>query len=218
MGLPIILNDDLTKVKRGGRKAKRITMSEFKKELLNFMIKYNSYEVFDKKAFMTDADPMNGCTDESSLGGCLMEAIEEDPVVSKDLDKIVFGYDNGASCDDDVSISSFYPESFIGLHVTETGLPFLGLCSWSDEESLGVFYILYFDGVRMRGYIPYYTNTYNPNTKAAFGLHYQQDDIAFFKHIGKNIMNLQDLYAYIDDVRCDATKLIYDIEQRIIIT
>lgn len=39
--MSIILNNDVSKVKKGGRKAKRITMDVFKKELLAFIQKYN---------------------------------------------------------------------------------------------------------------------------------------------------------------------------------
>lgn len=210
--MAIILNNDVSKVKHGGRQAKRISMDEFKKKLLDFIVKYNPTNKIDEATFLASSDPIDGRTNSCSLLWCLCEAIENDSTVNKDLKKIEFQHDNGTAYR--IPNSDFYPDEFIGLHMTKTGLPFLGMSSCGDEEWVEVFFILYFDGTKMRGYVPYYTNTYNPNTKAAFGLDHEDEDEAFMNSIGKSG---EEGSSDLDDIRCDATKLIYDIEQRIVV-
>ena len=67
--MSIIFNNDVSKVKKGGRKAKRITMDVFKKELLTFIQKYNPYDKIDTAAFMASADPINDNTDKIAKAG-----------------------------------------------------------------------------------------------------------------------------------------------------
>lgn len=203
--MSIILNNDVSKVKKGGRKAKRITMDVFKKELLDFIQKYNPYDKIDITAFMASDDPINDNTDKSSLLGCLCSAIAADATVSKDLSKIEFGRNIGAAHHESKNDNE---NLFLGLHTTETNLPFLGARFCGDEEWTMVFFILYFDGNKMRGYVPYYTNSYNPVTKAAFGLAHDDEDKVFLATLGKTSDDIQ-------DIESDPKKLIFDIEQRI---
>lgn len=208
----IILNDDLSKVEKGGLKAPKISVDDFKKELLNFIRKYNPSDYIDIAEFMKSDDPLK------TLKGPEIP-IDYDPVVLKDLQKITFQHDNGAM--HKVKDCPFHPNEFMGLHVTKTGLPFIGASGCGDEEWVEVFFILYFDGNRMRGYIPYYTNTYNPKTKAAFGLDNTDEDAEYLNEIGINCEYDEDSQEYnldvLSDIRCDPAKLIYDIEQKIIV-
>lgn len=196
--MSIVLNDDVSKIQKGSRTARRISVDDFKKELLTFIRKYNPSGKIDVAAFMASNDPLKE-----------METwipIDEDPTVLNDLQRIEFEYDNGAM--HRMQNSPHHPDEFMGLHVTETGIPFIGASACGDEEWVEVFFILYFDGVNMRGYVPYYTNTYNPTTDAAFGLNHDDEDEVFLDSIGKTSDDT-------GDIRCDPKKLLFDIEQTI---
>lgn len=196
-------NDDITKIRIGGRVAKRISVNEFKEKIFAFIDKYSPGELIYKNEFMKSNDPMNCRTKYTNMSACLFNAIQKDKIVSKDLSKIRFGYNLGEASNTENS-------HFLGLHVTESGLPFIGVYSCGDEEYTAVHYIIYFDGKNIRGYIPYYGNAYNPQTKAAFGLCNEDKDEQLLKTVGMNIYDVQEIYA-------DEEKLLFDINKRIIV-
>lgn len=198
----INFNTDASKVKRGGRKAKKITVNEFKEKLLEFLIQYSPGSTYDRAEFMKSNDPLSGYTGSSSLLGRFTEAIESD-IVTKDLSKIRFGHDNGTAAN--ITGNS----NFLGLHVTESGIPFIGARLCGDEEFVEVYFIVYFDGKNIRGYVPYYGNTYNPKTKAAFGIDHEDEDEVLMNSIGKT---LEDDF---EDIQADETKLLIDVNSRI---
>ena len=90
------------------------------------------------------------------------------------------------------------------------GLPFIGSCSCGDEGCAMVYFIIYYDGKKMRGYIPYYTNTYNSITKSEFTAYYEDEDTDFLNSIGLD-------YDDVTELEPDEDKLLYDINQRIVI-
>lgn len=56
----------------------------------------------------------------------------------------------------------------IGFDTSNSGLPFLGFLAGGDWE-LPLFFIVYYDGKSLRGYIPEDGNTYNHKTNTAYG-------------------------------------------------
>ena len=55
-----------------------------------------------------------------------------------------------------------------GFNTLPNGLSFLGIQAGGDWE-IPVFFIIYWDGKRLRGYVPNNGNTFNEKTKAAYG-------------------------------------------------
>lgn len=56
----------------------------------------------------------------------------------------------------------------LGIHTLPNGLTFWGMYGGGDWES-GVFFIVYWDGKRVRAYVPTDGNPWNTDTKEAFG-------------------------------------------------
>jgi len=59
-------------------------------------------------------------------------------------------------------------ETLTGFRITTTGLRFLG-CSAGGDWEVPVFFIIYWDGSRLRAYVPTAGNTWNTDTKMAYG-------------------------------------------------
>jgi hypothetical protein len=86
--------------------------------------------------------------------------------IEKDLSKVEFDTEN-------VECKSYYPkidayEKILGYHTLDNGLSFLGITAGGDWES-PVFFIIYFDGYKLRGYIPEKGNSWCKKTKSAYG-------------------------------------------------
>lgn len=71
---------------------------------------------------------------------------------------------------DDIAKVNFSLENIkcTGLEVLENGLAVLKFQAGGDWE-VPVFFVVYYDGKKIRGYVPLKGNTYNPKTKSALG-------------------------------------------------
>ncbi len=84
--------------------------------------------------------------------------------IAKDLAKVRFDSEN----------LTFSPEerpdlaNLIGYHTTSSGLSYLGVVTGGDGE-IAIFYLLYWDGSKVRGYIPARGNLWNPETGEPYG-------------------------------------------------
>lgn len=67
---------------------------------------------------------------------------------------------------------------YVGLHTLDNGLSYLGVLQGGDWE-IPVFFILYWDGSKLRGYVPEEGNLWNTNTKKAYGNDPYSDEINF---------------------------------------
>ena len=85
------------------------------------------------------------------------------PQVEKDLKKCEFDCEN--VCDHN---GSFGPIGLTGYVTLSNGFTFLGLAAGGDWE-IPVFFIIYWDGFKLRGYIPTNGNPWNTTTKQAYG-------------------------------------------------
>ena len=83
------------------------------------------------------------------------------PQVKKDLSKVQFDLEN-------ITMVDGFGYSLTGYHTLPNGMTFLGVAAGGDWE-VPVFAILYFDGKKLRGYIPTKGNAWNRITKRAFG-------------------------------------------------
>lgn len=66
------------------------------------------------------------------------------------------------------------------IRITKSGIPYV-LCNKHGDWEDPVLFMAYFDGSKVRGYIPEYGNCYNSIEKRAFGDPSDEDDRAFIK-------------------------------------
>jgi hypothetical protein len=88
--------------------------------------------------------------------------------LGKDL-KVRFDLENFTMDEDD-----FGPEGLCGYHTLPNGLTYCGMAAGGDWE-FPVFFIVYWDGKKIRGYVPTKGNPWNSLTKTAFGNHEELD-------------------------------------------
>jgi len=117
------------------------------------------------------------------------------PEVEKDWSKIDFSTENL-----DVT----------GELSTPDGVPYIRLRTGGDWESPLVA-IIYFDGKKLRGYVPKDGNTYNHRTKAAFGNDDKNDVTDAKKQFGDRLIGSEDHI----DVEPDLELIAQDIARRI---
>ena len=82
--------------------------------------------------------------------------------LGKDL-KVEFDFENFECREDD-----FGPDGLMGLQSWPNGLTFLGMAAGGDWEH-PVYFVVYWDGKRLRGYVPTAGNPWNTTTKKAYG-------------------------------------------------
>lgn len=83
-------------------------------------------------------------------------------VLAKDI-KVSFDNENWEMTQD-----SFGPEGLMGYHTLPNGLTFLGVAAGGDWEH-PVFFCVYWDGKKLRAYVPTEGNPWNTTTKEAYG-------------------------------------------------
>ena len=89
------------------------------------------------------------------------------------------------------------------IRTTKSGIPYV-LCNKHGDWENPVLFMVYFDGNKVRGYIPEYGNCYNRVEKRAFGDTSDEDDKAFIKSQYPNktedeIRTIQDHLSYNKD-------------------
>jgi len=144
--------------------------------------------------------------------------------VAKDLDKVKFDTENETCNKNDGWGFLNKSESLLGYNTLDNGLSFLGVFAGGDWET-GVFFIIYWSGKELRGYIPTKGNVWNTITNQALG-NDTDKDAEFLKEIfpkeyaeakengGKY---WQDEFASnYRHIKLDANLLIQDIKERII--
>lgn len=96
--------------------------------------------------------------------------------VEKDLQKVEFDCENVCSDADELG----------GYHTLPNGMSYLGVFAGGDWET-AVFFIIYWDGKQLRGYVPTNGNCFNTTTKQAYG----NDEVADLKDARKRWPNEQ---------------------------
>ncbi len=179
-------NDDVKYVRKGGRKAPKISLDEFKNKLINYALSKQ-----DVTEYLLDNDYTeeqltkwrNGeeVPEEALnlififfgyyLGGC------EKDKISKDLSKIEnMDFENIAVTTEDDEGESH----LLGFRVLKNGLPVLGMTSCLDS-SFPVYFCIYWDGKSFRGYIPTYGNTFIVSEMCIMGDEYED----YLKEMGQ---------------------------------
>ena len=82
------------------------------------------------------------------------------PQIEKDLKKCEFDLENVEEGGN--------RRELMGYRTLDNGLTFLGILAGGDWE-ISVFFIIYWDGKKLRGYIPSDGNPWNKTTKKAYG-------------------------------------------------
>jgi hypothetical protein len=124
------------------------------------------FSVIDVKSFRKIVSRAFGSEDEDT-------ELYDDPFVTLQIRKDIkcefdcenISYDNG----------SFGPEGLMGFNTLENDLTYYGICAGGDWE-LPVFFIIYWDGKKLRGYVPKSGNPWNTDTKMAYGNDEELDD------------------------------------------
>lgn len=172
MGKKIIgMNLDEKYIKKGGRKAIEMTMGEFKKLVNNRLkqMKQLYLEEEEKNGYCSNVvywhgegwGP-NGEDDEDEI---LCNLCLWDKQVEKDLSKVDFSNEN-ISCDTK-------EWDWVGYGVIND-LPCLKFRTGGDWEH-PLYFIVYHDGKKFRGYIPTCGNTWNIKDKCAYGSEMDED-------------------------------------------
>lgn len=87
------------------------------------------------------------------------------PRIVQDLKKVNFDEEN---LEWEVGEGYSGTKGITGFHTLPNGLTYMGVCAGGDWEA-PLFYIVYFDGQELRGYIPTDGNHWNTDTKTAYG-------------------------------------------------
>lgn len=132
--------------------------------------------------------------------------------VIKDLAKVQFDSENHECRPDEAFCGA---GEIAGFRTLPNGLTYLGCTAGGDWEC-PLFYIIYWDGKKLRGYIPKDGNFWNTDLKAAYG-----NDEEEFDQEGADAANIKKRFGvevehhseFDQDFDCD--KLIADIENRI---
>lgn len=136
------------KLRIGGRKAPVISKEEFIKKLRKKVSK-ELPEDYDESSPLSTYLVFEAIY---TLGG-------------KDL-KVDFDTENlGVICNGGMNFEEEDIESCI---ISVKGIPVLPLCAGGDWE-IPLCFFIYYDGKKLRAYIPTYGNTYNTKTMSAFG-------------------------------------------------
>jgi hypothetical protein len=69
---------------------------------------------------------------------------------------------------------NFGPKALLGYHTEHNGLTWCGFCA-CDRTEHPVFFCVYWDGNKLRGYVPKQGNLYNSDTNQAYGHHLDYD-------------------------------------------
>jgi len=127
--------------------------------------------------------------------------------VEKDLKKVDFDWENyeyspgETYCDED---------DIGGFHTLENGLTYLGVTAGGDWE-WPLFFIIYWDGKKLRGYIPKKGNVWNSITKTAYGNDCgEPEDVTDLADIKKKFPN--ETKEIIDELKEDGVDVVYDPE------
>ncbi len=133
--------------------------------------------------------------------------------VRTDLSKVNFNNENRSAGG---KYRNYGVPEIIGYHTLDNGLSYLGVCASGDWEH-PVFFMLYWDGSELRGYVPKEGNPWNTDTKAAYGNDEESDP----KNLVKRGLTKNKKITF-EDIFCgkekyfDVKKITEDITKRIV--
>ena len=146
------INDDV-KLKVGGRNAVKISEDELWKKIVSRARKVGEDIDEDTEDEGPDADSAYEFIREII---CCDETVCKDIKYNVDAENILVASD---ASDED---------KYVGIHTLANGFTFYGIIMGGDWE-IPAFLIIYWDGKKLRAYIPSYGNLINLDCKCAFG-------------------------------------------------
>jgi hypothetical protein len=136
--------------------------------------------------------------------------------VIKDL-KVGFDLENVSGFDQE-NEGGFGPREIMGIRTLPNGMTYAGIMAGGDWEC-PVFWIVYWDGRRLRGYVPTDGNPYNTDTMEAYGNNPEADGRNLRQRLAEptgSCLNDENYwYANEGMLKVDVPKVIADIENRI---
>jgi len=142
------------------------------------------------------------------------------PHVTKDLEKVHFDTENVTTLKNEWnSHSNQSMNKVLGFNTLDNNFTFLGVWAGGDWE-IPVLFIIYWDSKKLRAYIPKDGNTWNTDSKEAYGNDEIPDDLNICKRLPHDITdkyNKDDILeasAFVDYLT-DGNKIIEDIKNRI---
>lgn len=114
------------------------------------------------------------------LYDAVQEMIYKDPTIKKDLSKITFDTENLDVDGTDINYTGFY--------TLESGFTFL-LCVGGGDWEMSLGFIIYYDGEKLRAYIPTLGNTFDLKEKCAYGS--EEDGLDGFDHLRNFIIEVK---------------------------
>jgi len=134
--------------------------------------------------------------------------------IKKDLAKVTFDGENEYIIPRNFQVDT---HDIIGINTLPNGMVFNGVMAGGDWEQ-PIFYIVYWDGKSLRGYIPTDGNPYNRSTKYAYGNNGEADGLSdaqdAFKNFGTPIVKYHNHFdGDMEELDCDHESLEPDIEK-----
>lgn len=133
----------------------------------------------------------------------LQDKLGKDLKVTFDLENVGEDYD---------------PREIMGIRTLPNGLTYRGIMAGGDWE-YPVFWIVYWDGKRLRGYVPTDGNPYNTDTMEAYGNNPESDGRNIRKRYPElysaGLGDAEHWYSWEHALKTDAKRIIADIENRI---
>lgn len=207
------------------RFAVKITVDELRDKVLSAVkkpdkMKYMGFADKDLKEYVESSREYNPTADISDLtiDRCAGVLIILTPQVEKDLGKVSFDTENITSFADKGAGDGFGFGPIVGFQELDNGFVYLGCAAGGDWEQ-PIFFIIYWDGKKLRGYIPEDGNPYNKKTKTAFN-NDTEADVAFIKSVVPDfcLENIDEFEPdIIPDSLTDLEAIKNDIKGRIIL-
>lgn len=193
------VNDDV-KLKNGGRNAVKISQDDLWKKIVTRAMKIG--------------EDIEGVEDDGPDGESAYEFIREliynDETIHKDIKYDIDAENILTACDAD------YNDEYVGMH-TVKGLTFYGVIMGGDWE-VPAFFIIYWDGKKLRAYVPSYGNLVNLDCKCAFGSENVEDEeklLQKYKKLGiepedSDYIDWSELYCKMYETSPDSCEFNYD--------
>lgn len=135
-------------------------------------------------------------------------------IIIKDLSKVEFDTEN-ISTEDDYGWKN--NKNLLGYHQLDNGMVLLG-CNCGGDWEQAIYFCIYWDGKKLRGYIPTKGNTWNTITKQACGNDDRADAKFKCKILGEKYEDGADYQDFLQNnmLNFDYKLLEEDIKERIL--
>lgn len=166
-------NDDVKFIRKGGRKALRISQEEFRKKLVCHVL--TKSDVIERLEEDCTKDQISQWKNGEEVPSDILRDMfvyfgyyigdNESDQICKDLSKLAGMDFENVAVDAEMDEGASH---LLGFKVLKNGLPIFGMTSGLDGV-FPVYFCIYWDGKNFRGYIPTYGNSFNKNYMCVMG-------------------------------------------------